>query len=68
MFLDVRAQDLHQDGRDGHRTHVVAGAVLEAAFLVGIAGVGPLPVDLGAGLGEGDLALASRRQPAVLAA
>jgi hypothetical protein len=26
------------------------------AFLVGVAGVGPLPVDFGAGLGEGDLA------------
>jgi hypothetical protein len=48
VLLDVRVEDRHEDRRDGHRTHVVGGAVLEAAFLVGIPGVGPFPADLGA--------------------
>jgi hypothetical protein len=61
VFLDVVSEELDQDGRDGDRADVVGGAVLEAAFLVGVSGVGPLPVDLGTGLGEGDLAPAGWR-------
>lgn len=66
--LDVPAQNHHEHGRDGDRADVVLGTVLESAFFVGIARVGPLPVDLGSRLGEADPASAGFRQPAVLQA
>jgi hypothetical protein len=46
-FLDVRLEDVYQNWRDWYDADVVVGAVLEAAFAVGLAGVGPASVDLG---------------------
>ncbi|GAA3125227.1 hypothetical protein GCM10020001_052720 [Nonomuraea salmonea] len=47
-LLDVLPKDLHQLWRDGDAADVVLASVLEAAQLVGVAGVGPAAVDLGA--------------------
>jgi hypothetical protein len=43
----VVSKDLGQRRRDGHGTDVIPSTVLEPAFLVGVAGVRPLRVDLG---------------------
>jgi hypothetical protein len=63
--FDVLAKDFDQNGRDGYRPDIVDGPVLEPAFLMRVAGIGPFGVDLGPGNGESDRAPALGWQVAV---
>ena len=47
------AEDDDQFGWDGHAAGLVGSPVLKPAFVVGRVGIGPAPVDLGAGLLRG---------------
>src|SRR5271166_2824430 len=63
--LEVVAEQLDQDGRDGDGPGFVLGAVLEAAGLAGGAVVGPVLAGPGGGGGQVDAAPAAAREPAV---
>src|SRR5260370_37883052 len=65
--IDMRAEDGDQLGRDGHPTCLVGGSVFEPALAVRGVGVGPAPVDFGAGLLQGEAAPSRLGQGAVLA-
>ncbi|HWG64075.1 MAG TPA: hypothetical protein VG253_20495 [Streptosporangiaceae bacterium] len=65
--VDMRAEDGDQLGRDGHPAGLVGGPVLEPALVVRGVAVGPAPVDLGAGLLQGEAAPSGLGQVAVLA-
>ena len=63
--LEVGAEHLDQDRRDGDGPGFVLGAVLEAAGLAGGAVVGPVLAGPGGGGGQVDAAPAAAGEPAV---
>jgi hypothetical protein len=59
VALEVGAEDLDQDGRDGDGPGLVLGAVFQAAGLAGGAVVGPVAAGAGRGGGQVDAAPAA---------